>query len=129
MNTYTKLYNNYSLNFRMFEIKTFLPVHKDLKITVMDKDLLSKDDVIGETEIDLENRFLTKYRATVGLPETYNMLVQRFLSSLFCYLTWLIMIIIIIVGSCIALISVRLGTPGTPCYYPGFSMHGCHYSL
>ncbi|XP_030841562.1 myoferlin isoform X6 [Strongylocentrotus purpuratus] len=57
---------------KMFEIKTFLPVHKDLKITVMDKDLLSKDDIIGETEIDLENRFLTEYRATVGLPETYN---------------------------------------------------------
>ncbi|XP_072177496.1 myoferlin-like [Diadema setosum] len=57
---------------KMFEVKTFLPVHKDLKITVMDKDLLSKDDIIGETEIDLENRFLTKYRATVGLPESYN---------------------------------------------------------
>ncbi|XP_063963953.1 myoferlin-like [Lytechinus pictus] len=57
---------------KMFEVKTFLPVHKDLKVTVMDKDLLSKDDIIGETEIDLENRFLTKYRATVGLPESYN---------------------------------------------------------
>ena len=59
----------------MFEVKTFLPVHKDLKITVMDKDLLSKDDIIGETELDLENRFLTKYRATVGLPATYNVSV------------------------------------------------------
>ena len=31
-------------------------------------------------------------------------------------------IIIIIVGSCIALMSVRLDTPGAPGYNPGFSM-------
>ena len=30
-------------------------------------------------------------------------------------------IIMIIVGSCIALMSVRLDTPGAPDYYPGFS--------
>jgi hypothetical protein len=39
---------------------------------IKDYDLLSTDDVIGETTIDLENRFLTKYRATVGLPKTYQ---------------------------------------------------------
>jgi len=55
----------------MFEIRTVIPVAKDLHISVMDYDLVSADDVIGETVIDLENRFLTRYRATVGLPRSY----------------------------------------------------------
>ncbi|XP_022096608.1 dysferlin-like isoform X4 [Acanthaster planci] len=57
---------------KMFEIKTFLPVYKDLTVSVWDHDLLSKDDIIGETVIDLENRFLTKYRASCGLPQSYS---------------------------------------------------------
>nr|XP_054765598.1 myoferlin-like [Lytechinus pictus] len=57
---------------RLFELKTTLPLHKDLRIQVMDKDFLSRDDMIGETVIDLENRYLSRYRATCGLPETYN---------------------------------------------------------
>lgn len=57
--------------FRMFELQTTIPVAKDLTVSVIDYDLLSADDLIGETVVDLENRFLTKYRATVGLPRTY----------------------------------------------------------
>ncbi|XP_071827267.1 myoferlin-like isoform X3 [Apostichopus japonicus] len=56
---------------RVFELKTSLPSKKDLTITVMDKDLLSRDDLIGSTTIDLENRYLTAHRATCGLPATY----------------------------------------------------------
>lgn len=56
---------------RVFELKTNLPSNKDLTITVMDKDLLSRDDLIGSTTIDLENRYLTEFRATCGLPSTY----------------------------------------------------------
>ncbi|GAB1610572.1 myoferlin-like isoform X9, partial [Argonauta hians] len=56
---------------KMFEMKTVIPLHKDLTIGVYDRDLLSSDDLIGETTIDLENRFLTKFRATCGLPKSY----------------------------------------------------------
>jgi hypothetical protein len=57
---------------RMFEIKTIIPTAKDLTIRVKDWDLLTSDDVIGQTTIDLENRLLSKYRATCGLPLQFN---------------------------------------------------------
>jgi hypothetical protein len=56
----------------MFEFKAILPLKKDLCIKIKDYDLVSSDDTIGETWIDLENRLLTKYRATCGLPKVYN---------------------------------------------------------
>ncbi|THD28228.1 Myoferlin [Fasciola hepatica] len=56
---------------RMFQLKVRLPIEKDLKIRVMDYDVIGADDVIGETTIDLENRRLTKYRATCGVPQSY----------------------------------------------------------
>ena len=60
---------------RMFEVTGTLPVHKDLKIQVWDYDTISSDDLIGETVIDLENRFLSRHRATVGLGRQYHVYV------------------------------------------------------
>ena len=57
---------------KMFEIPARLPMDRTLKVTVMDWDRFSTDDLIGETEIDLENRFLSQYRATCGLPATMS---------------------------------------------------------
>ncbi|KAM7381891.1 hypothetical protein PAMA_012647 [Pampus argenteus] len=56
---------------RMFEMSCFLPQDKDLKISVYDYDLLTRDEKVGETVIDLENRFLSRYNAYCGLPQTY----------------------------------------------------------
>ncbi|KAK5908525.1 hypothetical protein CgunFtcFv8_016574 [Champsocephalus gunnari] len=56
---------------RMFEMSCFMPQDKDLKIAVYDHDLLSRDEKVGETVIDLENRLLSRFRPCCGLPQTY----------------------------------------------------------
>ncbi|KAK6045896.1 C2 domain protein [Cooperia oncophora] len=54
------------------EMEVNIPVEKDLVITVMDYRKVISDDKIGSTKIDLENRLLTKWRATVGLSAQYT---------------------------------------------------------
>ncbi|XP_072315466.1 dysferlin isoform X3 [Eucyclogobius newberryi] len=56
---------------KMFELSCSLPLEKDLRVALYDHDLLTKDEKIGETVIDLENRFLSRHGATCGLPQTY----------------------------------------------------------
>nr|XP_046257071.1 myoferlin [Scatophagus argus] len=56
---------------RMFELSCFIPQDKDMKIAVYDYDLLSRDEKVGETVIDLENRLLSRFRSCCGLPQTY----------------------------------------------------------
>ena len=57
---------------RLYELKATLPTDSLLKVSVMDFDLISADDLIGQTTIDLENRYLSKHRALCGLPETFT---------------------------------------------------------
>ncbi|XP_073240204.1 myoferlin-like [Porites lutea] len=57
---------------RVFEFRVKIPLVKNLKIQVKDYDFPpDPDDLIGETEIDLEQRLLSRYHATCGLPKTY----------------------------------------------------------
>lgn len=56
---------------RCFELNGVFPRDHTLTIVVMDWDATTADDLIGETKIDLENRFYTKHRAHCGLPADY----------------------------------------------------------
>ncbi len=65
-----------------FELQATLPHDYKLKIKVMDHDVGSLPDLIGETTIDLENRWLSKHRATCGISEAYFRLDNSRLFSL-----------------------------------------------
>ncbi|KAH8319290.1 hypothetical protein KR067_002918 [Drosophila pandora] len=56
---------------RFFELEASLPGDNILQIVVYDHDKF-KDEVIGQTTIDLEDRWRTRHRATVGLANEYT---------------------------------------------------------
>uniref|UniRef100_A0AAY4B2F1 C2 domain-containing protein n=1 Tax=Denticeps clupeoides TaxID=299321 RepID=A0AAY4B2F1_9TELE len=56
---------------RSFEIQATFPKESLLTILIYDFDMIGGDDLIGETQIDLENRFYSRHRATCGLPNEY----------------------------------------------------------
>lgn len=57
---------------RCFELNGVFPHDHTLKIAVWDYDITTSDDLIGETEIDLEIRYFTKHRANCGIPGSYE---------------------------------------------------------
>lgn len=57
--------------FRCFEFEAIIPMDSVLTIGVYDWDLVGSDDLIGETKVDLENRFYSRHRPTCGLQESY----------------------------------------------------------
>lgn len=61
-----------SASFRCFEFEATFPQDSVLNVQVYDWDLLGSDDLIGETKIDLENRFYSRHRATCGLATRYD---------------------------------------------------------
>ncbi|XP_066543887.1 fer-1-like protein 6 [Amia ocellicauda] len=56
---------------RSFAIQATFPMESLLSIFIYDYDMVGGDDLIGETKIDLENRFYSRHRATCGLPSEY----------------------------------------------------------
>uniref|UniRef100_A0A803T095 Fer-1 like family member 6 n=1 Tax=Anolis carolinensis TaxID=28377 RepID=A0A803T095_ANOCA len=57
---------------RSFEIQATFPKESLLSVLIYDYDLIGSDDLIGETKIDLENRFYSRHRATCGLQSQYE---------------------------------------------------------
>ncbi|XP_050710389.1 otoferlin-like isoform X3 [Eriocheir sinensis] len=57
---------------KCFEVEATFPQDSMLTVQVLDWDLVGSDDMIGETKIDLENRFYSRHRATCGLPSRYE---------------------------------------------------------
>ena len=57
---------------KFFELPATLPLDHMLTVTVMDWDRVTADDLVGETVIDLEDRFLSRFNATCGLPQTFS---------------------------------------------------------
>ena len=56
---------------RCFEFEAIIPMDSVLTVGVYDWDLVGSDDLIGESKVDLENRFYSKHRPTCGLQESY----------------------------------------------------------
>ncbi|XP_068450759.1 fer-1-like protein 4 isoform X2 [Clinocottus analis] len=56
----------------VFEFTVSFPLETELEVVVMDHDMIGADDVIGETRVDLENRFYSRHRATCALALYYD---------------------------------------------------------
>lgn len=64
--------------YRCFEFEAIIPMDSVLTVGVYDWDLVGSDDLIGESKVDLENRFYSKHRPTCGLQESYATWVLSF---------------------------------------------------
>lgn len=56
----------------MFEIEASFPQDYMLVVQVWDFDAATADDLVGETRIDIENRFYSRHRANCGITKVYN---------------------------------------------------------
>ncbi|XP_037550766.1 otoferlin [Nematolebias whitei] len=58
---------------KSFDVEATFPMDSTLTVSIYDWDLVGTDDLIGETKLDLENRFYSKHRATCGIACNYAM--------------------------------------------------------
>uniref|UniRef100_A0A672HCD7 Otoferlin n=1 Tax=Salarias fasciatus TaxID=181472 RepID=A0A672HCD7_SALFA len=56
---------------KSFDVEATFPMDSTLTVSIYDWDLVGTDDLIGETKLDLENRFYSKHRATCGITRAY----------------------------------------------------------
>ncbi|KAJ7998679.1 hypothetical protein DPEC_G00207380 [Dallia pectoralis] len=56
----------------VFELTVSFPLETELALMVFDHNILGSDDVIGETRIDLENRFYSHHYARCGIALYYD---------------------------------------------------------
>nr|XP_029131782.1 otoferlin-like [Labrus bergylta] len=56
---------------KSFDVEATFPMDSTLTVSIYDWDLVGTDDLIGETKLDLENRFYSKHRATCGVTCNY----------------------------------------------------------
>lgn len=54
------------------EIESTFPMESLLTVQIYDWDLVGMDDLIGETKIDLENRYYSRHRAVCGISAKYD---------------------------------------------------------
>ena len=77
---YSKVHSQYEctmVEYASYHYMMSLLQDHTLTVKVMDWDRHSAHDLIGETKIDLENRFISHRRATCGLPKTFHKLVHK----------------------------------------------------
>ena len=70
---YVRRFSDAIYDFRCFEVEATFPMESMLTVQIYDWDLVGTDDLIGETKIDLENRYYSKHRANCGLARKYEM--------------------------------------------------------
>ncbi|XP_055886227.1 otoferlin-like isoform X5 [Biomphalaria glabrata] len=58
---------------KCFEFEATFPMESLLTVQVYDWDLIGVDDLIGETKLDLENRYYSRHRASCGLAQKYEL--------------------------------------------------------
>ncbi|XP_075247387.1 otoferlin-like isoform X2 [Convolutriloba macropyga] len=58
---------------KMFEFEFTLPLDSSVTVSVYDYDMVGSNDLIGETVVDLENRFYSRHRPICGLPQSFDL--------------------------------------------------------